>query len=538
MSKDLSVNKLTGLEAFLENSADIDLRDTTYIDPNTLITSYSRLQLIYGFGRALCSESKLSKIPEATVEALVKMTNLERCFIAVLDENNTLQPIARYNIELREKVSDWPVSKTLLSRVMRDAVPLLVMDTLKDNPFSSRQSMNLNQIRTVMCAPLGVKDSKIIGLIYADSRRLADSFSHADLLFLIALAHYVYLGLNTASEEIDKKITLESQPLYLSETIEEMLKVGLVGKSKALQESYLRLKKVSSKELPILIQGETGTGKELFARAIHKLHQKRAYHSFIAINLAALSEPIIESELFGHEKGAFSGATQTKIGKLELANEGTLFLDEVAEIPLKIQAKLLRVLETGEFERVGGVKTLQTNIRIVSATNKNLLDLIKKGEFREDLYYRLKGATIGINPLRERTEDIPLIIEYFLEKIYSEKKFTLKAIHQMQKYSWPGNIRQLLRLVEELDALYDNQELDLIHLPDYIINSENRLENKLENTQLTTNKFLPLNEVISQIELDYIQRALALAEGNNDRAIELLGISRAKFFDRKKAYGL
>lgn len=548
MSKDLSVNKLTGLEAFLENSADIDLRDTTYVDPNTLITSYSRLQLIYGFGRALCSESKLSKIPEATVEALVKMTSLERCFIAVLDENNALEPVATYNIELGEKVSDWPVSKTLLSRVLRDGIPLLVMDTLKDNVFSNRQSMHLNQIRAVMCAPLGVKDNKIIGVIYADSRRLNDSFSHADLLFLIALAHYVYLGLANTNDvkeknvkQINQEKNLFSQIVGNSASIEKMSSLGLIGRSRALQENYKRLERIAPKDLPILIEGETGTGKELFASAAHKLHPKRADNNFIAINLAALSETIIESELFGHEKGAFSGANQTKIGKLELANGGTLFLDEVGEIPLKIQAKLLRVLETGQFERVGGLKTLCTNIRIISATNKNLLEAIKKGEFREDLYYRLKGATIKIFSLRERFEDIPLIAQYFLSKIFSEKKFSQRALNKMQDYSWPGNIRELLRLVEELDAISESQEISLADLPSYIINSENKNENERENSKennLSTNKFLPLNEVISQIESDYIQRALALTDGNNDRAIELLGISRAKFFDRKKVYGL
>jgi DNA-binding NtrC family response regulator len=379
-----------------------------------------------------------------------------------------------------------------------------------------------------MCAPLGIKGA-VKGIVYADSRHIADSFSYPDLLFLIAISQYVHLGLSSTKLLNSQKV-LEQKPKEINSFSYEMLQLGLVGNSKKLQQTYQQLEKVSKKELPILIQGETGTGKELFAKAAHKLNPKRVNGPFVAINIAALSETIIESELFGHERGAFSGANQTRIGKLEQANEGTLFLDEVAEIPLKIQAKLLRVLETGEFERVGGTKKLYTNVRLISATNKSLEDFIKKGEFREDLYYRLKGATINIPALRERSEDIPLLVEYFLTKIATTKNFTPKALSSLQNYSWPGNIRQLLRLVEELDAICDSTEIDVLDLPSYI--------NNIEKSSLVSANFLPLNELIAQVEYDYIQRALALAGGNNDKAIEMLGISRAKFFDRKKAYGL
>lgn len=528
MSKE--TNNFIGLEAFLENN--IELRDTTYIDPSTLIASYSQLQLIYGFGRALCLETKLDKIPAATVEALVKIINLERCFIAILNDKNSLEAITRHNIELPEKFENWPVSKSVINRVIKDGLPLLLVDTLTDKSFFSRQSMHLNQISTIMCVPLGIKGS-VKGIIYADSRRVADKFSKADLLFLIALSHYVYLSLAN-STKINSKDQFDND-IDQKNLINEMLSMGLVGRSKPLQQAYQRLKKVADKDLPVLIYGETGTGKELFAQAVHKLNSNRSKKAFLSINIAALSETIIESELFGHEKGAFSGAIQTKIGKLELANGGTLFLDEVAEIPLKIQAKLLRVLENGLFERVGGLKTLHTNIRLVSATNKNLEELIKKGEFRADLYYRLKGLSIVLPSLRERTEDIAEVLEYYLNKIGSEKRFTQLALTHLQNYSWPGNIRQLLRLVEELDATCENIIIDAKDLPEYLLNNEGKF---LQNNNSTINNFLPLNDLVSQVECSYIKQALDLANGNNDQAIELLGISRAKFFDRKKVYGL
>ncbi|MBL8192293.1 MAG: sigma-54-dependent Fis family transcriptional regulator [Blastocatellia bacterium] len=526
MSKE--TNNFIGLEAFLENNS--ELRDTTYIDPSTLIASYSQLQLIYGFGRALCSETKLDKIPVATVEALVKIINLERCFIAILNEKNSLEPIIKYNIDLPEKFENWPVSKSVINRVIKDGMPLLLVDTLKDK--NSHQSMYLNQISTIMCVPLGIKGS-VKGVIYADSKRVADKFSKTDLLFLIALSHYVYLSLIN-STQINSK-NWSDNTIYQNVLINEMLSVGLVGRSKLLQQAYQRLKRVADKELPVLIYGETGTGKELFAQAAHKLNANRSKKIFLSINIAALSETIIESELFGHEKGAFSGATQTKLGKLELANGGTLFLDEVAEIPLKTQAKLLRVLENGYFERVGGLKTLHTNIRLVSATNKNLEELIKKGEFRADLYYRLKGLSIVLPALRERAEDIPEIIKYYLSTMNSAKSFSQTALTHLQSYSWPGNVRQLLRLVEELDATCENALIDSSDLPHYLLSNEDRLS---FNNDLIADNFLPLNELVSQVECSYIKQALDLAKGNNDKAIELLGISRAKFFDRKKVYGL
>lgn len=192
-------------------------------------------------------------------------------------------------------------------------------------------------------------------------------------------------------------------------------------------------------------------------------------------------------------------------------------------------------MENGYFERVGGLKTLHTNIRLVSATNKNLEELIKKGEFRADLYYRLKGLSIVLPALRERAEDIPEIIKYYLSTMNSAKSFSQTALTHLQSYSWPGNVRQLLRLVEELDATCENALIDSSDLPHYLLINEDRLS---FNNDLIADNFLPLNDLVSQVECSYIKQALDLAKGNNDKAIELLGISRAKFFDRKKVYGL
>ncbi len=514
-------------DPFFEYGSPLFSQAKTYVDTSTLVESYRRLQIIYGFSRALYGETESGKIPEVLLEALIRLVNLERGFVALFErgEGLKLKIIASHNIELSDDPNDWPVSKTMIRQVIKEGIPVLSSDTSKDDRYSKIQTVNLNKIRSVMCVPIGSKATSI-GIIYLDNRLKSDSFNQSDLLFLTTLSQYLYLTLLEDREDSKSaNNSLNDEQIRLAKELREQ---RIIGKALPLLDAYKRLRRVAEKELPVLLIGETGSGKELFARAVHKLNRSRSKHAFMALNIAALSETIIESELFGHEKGAFSSATFSKPGKFELVNGGTLFLDEVAEIPLSIQPKLLRVLETGEFERVGGTKQLHTNIRLVCATNKNLEDAVKKGEFRDDLYYRLKGATVELPPLRERSDDIPELIDYALEKLGSDKVFSEKAIRVLKSYSWPGNIRQLIRFIEEMDAISERREVGEDELPGYM---------KREAT-ISDSKFLPLNDMVAKFECDYIQRALSLTGGNNDRAIELLGISRAKFFDRKKAYGL
>lgn len=531
------LHRTGNLESFMDLNNEAP-RQTTYVDTGTLVESYSRLQLIYGFSRALCSEAGWERLPEAALKALERLVNLERCFVAVKDHEGQMRPLAQHNIELPTNPAQWPVSKTIINRVMKDGLPIFIASTLQDNQIASRQSINFNRISTVMCVPLGRKDS-CLGVIYADSRRLADSFSHADLLFLMTLAHYVYLGLSQ-SQDLAANLSITKSSTNLNSAtsvspeilIAEMKEFNIIGQAQPLIKAYERLRKVATKRVPILLLGETGTGKELFAAAAHKLNTQRRRNPLIAINIAALSETIVESELFGHEKGAFSGAINARPGRFELAQGGTLFLDEVAEIPLNIQAKLLRVLETGEFERVGGTKTLKADVRIVCATNRDLKEFVEKGQFREDLYYRLNGITVALPPLREHAEDIVKLVNHMLKSIGSEKSFSAQALLMLQTYPWPGNVRQLLRFVEEMDAISDAEQIDIGDLP------EKMLANISEKVAIGDGKFLPLNEFVTRLEYQHIRQALELSGGNNDRAIEMLGISRAKFFDRKKVFGL
>jgi DNA-binding NtrC family response regulator len=239
---------------------------------------------------------------------------------------------------------------------------------------------------------------------------------------------------------------------------------GIVTDDATMHELMATLERVAPSDLPVLIQGESGTGKELIARAVHRL-SARNIQPFVAINCGAVPETLLESELFGHEKGSFSGALSRKPGLFEVADKGVLFLDEIGEVSPAVQVKLLRALETKEFFRVGGTRPVRTDVRVVSATNKNVKTEMQEGRFREDLYYRLNGVTIKLPPLRERKADIPLLARHFLDRYAAKKKLTARAIEALQTYSWPGNVRELQMVMQRAAILTSSDTLDAPDLP-------------------------------------------------------------------------
>lgn len=259
---------------------------------------------------------------------------------------------------------------------------------------------------------------------------------------------------------------LKAENIYLKDQFESTsIRNEIIGESESVKYIHFKINQVAPTNATVLIEGETGTGKELVARAIHK-GSKRSSKPFIKVNCASIPENLIESELFGHEKGAFTGAIDKRIGRFELANGGTIFLDEIGELPMNVQPKLLHILQQGEFERIGSSKTIKTDVRIIAATNKILTDEIKKGNFRNDLYYRLNVFPISVAPLRNRKEDIALLAEYY-SKHYSEmlnkpiKKIPKKVIKRMMEYSWPGNVRELENVIERAIIISENNFLNI-----------------------------------------------------------------------------
>ncbi len=302
---------------------------------------------------------------------------------------------------------------------------------------------------------------------------------------------------------------LESENIYLREEIESRYGFEkIIGESESLMHSLYRIEKAAPNDTTILLEGETGTGKELFAAAIHKL-SKRHDKSFIKVNCASLPVTLIESELFGHEKGAFTGAIQKHIGRFELANGGTLFLDEISEIPLELQAKLLRVLQEGEFERIGSSKTIKVDVRIIAATNRNLEKQIRKKMFRKDLFYRLNVYPVTIAPLRDRKPDIPLLTEHFV-KIFNKKlgknitRISQTTIKQLQDYSWPGNVRELENVIERAVIISNGSSLTV----------EPLLKPGFEEHE----EFLPLSEYERRYIIKVLEKTYWRVEGQEGAA--------------------
>jgi len=352
-----------------------------------------------------------------------------------------------------------------------------------------------------------------------------------------------------ACEYIPKPIDIEE----LEKAIDRALKVGslrrgadaisldpssmyekgkIIGKSRTMKEIFKSIGLLSENMVTVLIQGETGTGKELIARAIH-YHSPYKDEPLLAINCSAIVGTLLESELFGHEKGSFTGAIASKKGKFELAGDGTIFLDEVSEIPFELQAKLLRFLQEKEFEHVGGEKNLKSNARVIAATNKDLKEMVKSGSFREDLYYRLSVAAIDVPPLRERRSDIPLLIEYIIRKINAElhrsiKRVEEKAVHRLMNYDWPGNVRELENILTRA-AITTQGEVILDEFISPLLGREDKAAAGKDALNILS---------LQEIEKEHILKVLSHARWHLGNSCKLLGISRPTLRQKLKEYGI
>ncbi len=326
---------------------------------------------------------------------------------------------------------------------------------------------------------------------------------------------------------------LERENIKLKSTLTK--KYELIGSSKSMDELKKQIELIAKGDSRVLIIGESGAGKELVARAIHSLSD-RSHGPFIEVNCAAIPQELIESELFGHEKGAFTGAIDRKIGKFELADGGTLFLDEIGDMSLLTQAKLLRIIETQKFQRVGGIKDIKVNVRIISATNKDLAEEIKKGNFREDLYYRLNVVPIYLPPLRDRKEDIPELISYFIseyvrEKGWKSKTLTERAIKMLQSYDWPGNVRELKNAIERLMIMTVSDIIDVQQIETTgIIRKSNSEENYFQYTSL--------REARDAFERDFILKKLKENNWNMTKTADIIGIERSNLYKKIKSLGI
>jgi len=323
-----------------------------------------------------------------------------------------------------------------------------------------------------------------------------------------------------------EKLALEEENTRLRSEIDRLGSRGkIVGESREMNQLFNKIEKVGPSDVTVLVQGESGSGKELVAKEIHKI-SSRKNRPMITMNCAALPETLIESELFGHEKGAFTGATERRLGKFELADKGTIFLDEIGDMSPNTQAKVLRVLQEQSFERLGGTETLRVDVRLISATHKDLLKEIKEGNFREDLYYRLKVVEILLPPLRNRREDIIILAENFIQYFSDKHRKNVKSISNnavkiFTKYSWPGNVRELQNVIESAVVMANAETLEINDFPEEISNSD-------INRSFDYN--LPFRDakkiVVDTFERDFVSRKLAENNGNISKTAEALGMHR------------
>ena len=319
----------------------------------------------------------------------------------------------------------------------------------------------------------------------------------------------------------------------------------IVGRSDVLLYQLSKARKLKGENVNVLIEGESGTGKEVFARFIHE-QEENTKRPFVAINCAAIPSELLESELFGHEKGAFTGASECKIGKFELAHNGDLFLDEISSLQKNLQAKILRAIEAQEIIRVGGIRPIKINFRVIAATNEKLEALVEMGQFRQDLFHRLCVVSLTIPPLRERKDDIPLLAERFLE-MYGKGKhlsFNQGAMIALKAYAWPGNVRELENMIKNLSILVPGNKITVADLPEKIFRKQtneycasSKIPLELELPE-SPRDFLSLKDYVTKAEKAYVERALSLVEGDKSKAAAILQVSRTRLYERLKQWGM
>jgi transcriptional regulator with GAF, ATPase, and Fis domain len=416
----------------------------------------ARIEMLLRVARCvLGAELGLENLLSLTVDLLVSELGAARCFVVLATPDGHLDFHAARNLDRRDIQSPaLEASRSVVTHVLQTGSPALVADMAQDQHFHHQESVQALGLRSLVAAPIRV-GAEVRGVLYLDDPRLPNRFSPADCTFLAQAGDLVGRSLDNARAFEQSEQSLASTQERLRQAEEELRSVKrlgrLVSRSPRMHEAMDLSRRAAGSGHPLLITGETGTGKELLARAIHGESQ-RAGGAFVAVNCAALVEGLLESELFGHVKGAFSGAHDDHIGLCMQATSGTLFLDEVEEMSPSLQAKLLRVLEDGTFRPVGSNDEARTEARIVAATNEDLLDMVRAGFFREDLYYRLSVLQVRLPPLRERREDVPLLAAHLLG-LEGGRTLDTEGIGLLSAHDWPGNVRELHNVIREVCAL-------------------------------------------------------------------------------------
>jgi len=492
-----------------------------------------RFLALYEMGQQLLEQREPAQVLRTIHEAIVRHLQPDRAALLAVSADGSYRPLFAHELDLSPPPERWPVSGTVIRQVLDGGLAVLASDVRGNPQLEDAESIQRFRIRSVMCVPLG---EPVRGLIYLDNRS-ARPFTAVDLEFLTAAARYASLVLKSAEEHLQTAEALQLSGERLEMLQGELLRHEIVGAAPSLLRAYDALRRFARSGARVLLRGETGTGKELFARA-YAASSPRPGSPYVPVPIPALAPTVVESELFGHVRGSFTEAVRDKKGRLELADRGVLFLDEVGDIEPHLQTKLLRFLDSGELYRVGDTAARRIDALVVSATNRPLEKDVADGRFRADLLARL-GHVIEVPPLRERREDVPRLVAHFLARYDRgprRKSFAPDALAALQAHHWPFNVRELQQVVERAVCLVDGEVIGRDDLPEYLRSAPAAASPAAPSADASPPG--PLRRVVEEAERAHILRALEFTKGNRRRAIELLQLSPETFYRRLEEYGL
>ena len=503
-----------------------------------LIRKNQELSAILHISQVLTSSFDLEKNLHAVMEALAGQLEMQRGCVFLPDRlSRELRIVAAYGLTREEiKRGKYRIGEGIVGRVIESGEPMLIPNIGAEPKFLNRTDSRPQKSGvSFLCVPIEL-DGHIMGVISVD-RIYTEEHGNVDddlrVLSIVAsfIAQFVKLW------EHFRQTEQECGHLR-SQLREKFNLANIIGESPVFQQVLKSVRKLAVTDTTVLLLGESGTGKELIAQTLH-YQSRRAKDPFVAVNLAALPENLVEAELFGVEKGAYTGATARRVGRFEMAHHGTIFLDEIGELPLNLQVKLLRVLQERTFERIGSSESLFVDARVVAATNRNLLDEVNKGNFREDLYWRLNVVPLELPPLRARAEDVPLLLGFYIKKFNAmyDRRIQLdpSAVEQLTAYKWPGNVRELSNLVERLVIM---TEKDMITLEDLPFNLGRKTSEPQAAVHEPAVSHETLGSEVERMERSHIIQALRENDGIQQRASKALGITPRQLGYRIKKYGI
>ncbi|MHC4599956.1 MAG: sigma 54-interacting transcriptional regulator, partial [Planctomycetota bacterium] len=542
-------------------------RRTGALSPAEAMQEAESIRKLLEVTKRMNSEQKIDALLGLILDTAINLTQAERGFLILLENGEMKFRLAHTDGGDAIEHPELQISHHITSEVLQSKRTVISADAQTDKRFQRAKSVRDLKLRSVLCTPL-LFQKRLVGALYIDNTYRESNFGERDIELLEAFSSQAAVSLNNVktlaeleskhkelkrsyqtievlNHELEDRIARQTEELIsVKEELQESrgqlsLKYdygNIVGRSPKMQEIFRILDRITDVVVPVVIQGESGTGKELIARSIH-FNGPRRDRPFVSENCAAISETLLESELFGYVKGAFTGAQKNKKGLFEVASGGTLFLDEVGDMSTDMQKKILRVLQEGEIRPVGGKSKIRIDVRLLSATNQDLEELVRRNLFREDLYYRLNVVTIKIPPLRDRREDIQLLIEHFLKNALTEagvgsKRIKEKVMNALVAYDWPGNVRELENEIRRMVALAVGD------IDEKVLSPHIQAQSRARAAAHPLGQTHTLKEVVEEVERKMILETLAQTKWNKTKAAEILGLSRLGLRKKIERYGL